>query len=213
MASTIGARMSFERASASIKAAGFDMNRAVLSQSYIRTEVALSTTATRYRFPILVNDNFSTNFNTSQLLALQDAFYVSHIGLYFAKPSSATDTTFQLCTYPNGVIFSTANTASSLYTFYNGYAQLTVNNRVIVPSLDLYRFYDVPQTQDSATTIDQQKGSESAVYPIEPGVVLIGSKQNVFEIILPASLTAVETSSRAVVVFYGHLAQNVTSVN
>jgi hypothetical protein len=79
--------------------------------------------------------------------------------------------------------------------------------------LDLYRFYDVPQTQDSATTIDQQKGSESAVYPIEPGVVLIGSKQNVFEIILPASLTAVDTHSRVVCVFYGHLAQNVTSVN
>ena len=213
MASTVGARLSYERAKASIEQAGFNMNRAVLSQSYLRTEHILSTTQTRYRFPILVNDNFTTVTNTSQLLALQDAFYVSHIGLYFAKPSSGTDTTFQLVTYPNSVIFSGANTASSLYTWYNGYAQLTVNNRVVVPSLDTYRFYDVPMTQDSATTIDQQKGSDSAIYPIEPGVVLIGSKQNVFEVILPASLAAVETPSRAVIVFYGHLAQNVTSVN
>lgn len=217
-ATTVGARLSFERAKDSIQAAGFNMNRAVLSQSYLRTEVVLSTSQTRYRFPLLQNDNFGiggglTTTTTTQLLAMQDAFYISHIGFYVAKPASSTDSTFQLVTYPNQIIFSGANTASSLYQFYNGYMTLTVNNRVLIPNMDLYRFYDVPQTQDSATTLDQQKGSDSAIYPIEPGVVLIGSKQNVFEVILPASLTAVEASSRAVIVFYGHLAQNVTSVN
>lgn len=213
MATTIGARLSYERAKQSIEQAGFNMNRAVLAQSYLRTEVNLSTTQTRYRFPILVNDNFSPVSNTSNLLALQDAFYVSHIGLYFAVTNGTNDTAYQLVTYPNSLIFANPLTAKSLYTWYNGYAQLTVNNRVVVPSLDMYRFYDVPQTQDSATTIDQQKGSDSAIYPIEPGVVLIGSKQNIFEVILPASLQAVEETSRAVVIFYGHLAQNVTSVN
>ena len=173
-ATTIGTRLSFDRAKAAIQDAGFSMNRAVLSQSYIRSEVILSTTATRYRFPLLVNDNFSTVTNTSNLLNLQDAFYVSHAALFFAKPSSATDTTFQLVTYPNSIIFSGANTASSLYTWYNGYLSLTVNNRVIWPNVDNYRFYDVPQTQDAsaASVIGQQKGSDSALYPIEPGVVL-----------------------------------------
>ena len=165
--------------------------------------------------PLLVNDNFSTVTNTSNLLNLQDAFYVSHAALFFAKPSSATDTTFQLVTYPNSIIFSGANTASSLYTWYNGYLSLTVNNRVIWPNVDNYRFYDVPQTQDAsaANVIDQQKGSDSALYPIEPGVVLVGSKQNILEAILPASMAAVETNSRAVLYLAGHLAQNVTSVN
>ena len=214
-ATTIGTRLSFDRAKAAIQDAGFSMNRAVLSQSYIRSEVILSTTATRYRFPLLVNDNFSTVTNTSNLLNLQDAFYVSHAALFFAKPSSATDTTFQLVTYPNSIIFSGANTASSLYTWYNGYLSLTVNNRVIWPGVDNYRFYDVPQTQDAsaAAVIDQQKGSDSALYPIEPGVVLVGSKQNILEAILPASMAAVETNSRAVLYLAGHLAQNVTSVN
>jgi len=214
-ATTIGTRLSFDRAKAAIQDAGFSMNRAVLSQSYIRSEVILSTTATRYRFPLLVNDNFSTVTNTSNLLNLQDAFYVSHAALFFAKPSSATDTTFQLVTYPNSIIFSGANTASSLYTWYNGYLSLTVNNRVIWPNVDNYRFYDVPQTQDAsaASVIDQQKGSDSALYPIEPGVVLVGSKQNILEAILPASMAAVETNSRAVLYLAGHLAQNVTSVN
>ena len=207
--------MSFDKAKEAIQSSGFSLNRAVLSQSYIRSEVVLSTTATRYRFPLLVNDNFSTVTNTSNLLNLQDAFYISHAALFFAKPSSSTDTTFQLVTYPNSIIFSTANTAASLYTWYNGYLSLTVNNRVIWPQLDMYRFYDVPQTQDgsAAAVIDQQKGSDSALYPIEPGVVLVGSKQNILEAIVPATMAAVESNSRAILYLAGHLAQNVTPVN
>jgi hypothetical protein len=214
-ATTLGSRMSFDKAKEAIQSSGFSLNRAVLSQSYIRSEVILSTTATRYRFPLLVNDNFSTVTNTSNLLNLQDAFYISHAALFFAKPSSSTDTTFQLVTYPNSIIFSTANTSASLYTWYNGYLSLTVNNRVIWPQLDMYRFYDVPQTQDgsAAAVIDQQKGSDSALYPIEPGVVLVGSKQNILEAILPATMTAVESNSRAILYLAGHLAQNVTPVN
>jgi len=214
-ATTVGSRLNFERAKKSIEDAGFSLNRAVLSQSYLRTEVTMTTTATRYRFPLLINDNFSAVTNTSLLLNLQDAFVVSHWGFFMAAPTSTTDTTFQLVTYPNSTIFSTANAASSLYTAYNGFFTLTVNNRVIVPQLDAYRFYDVPQTQDGTNTIDQQKGSDSALYPVEPGIVLVGSKQNVLELILPSALAAVQTSAnpRFVVYFAGHLAQNVTPVN
>jgi hypothetical protein len=224
MASTVGSRLAFEKAKRGIKQAGFSLNQAVLSQSYLRSELALSTTKTLYQFPILVNDNSQVsggNFNTTNLLQLQDGFYVSHIGLYFCKPSSSTDTTFQLVTYPNASIFSTSNTASSLYSFYNGSLSITVNNRQIVPSLDLYRFYQVPQQQQVANAFytssaisfkDQQDGSSSALYPIEPGIVFSGSKQNIVQIQIPAALAAVETNSRVVLYFSGHLAQNVTSV-
>lgn len=222
MASTVGSRLAFEKAKRGIKQAGFGLGTAVLSQSYLRSELALSTSKTLYQFPILVNDNSQgQNPNTSNLLQLQDAFYVSHIGLFFAKPSSSTDTTFQLVTYPNAQIFSTANTASSLYSFYNGALSITVNNRQIVPSLDLYRFYNVPQQQSVANAYyttsaiafkDQQDGSSSALYPIEPGIVFSGSKQNIVQINIPAALAAIETNSRVVLYFAGHLAQNVTSV-
>jgi len=222
MASTVGSRLAFEKAKRGIKQAGFTLSQAVLSQSYLRSELALSTTKTLYQFPILVNDNSQgTNFNTTNLLQLQDAFYVSHIGLFFAKPSSSTDTTFQLVTYPNASIFSTSNTASSLYSFYNGSISVTVNNRQIIPSVDCYRFYQVPQQQQVANAFytssaisfkDQQDGSTSALYPIEPGVVFSGSKQNIVQIQIPAALAAVESNSRVVLYFSGHLAQNVTSV-
>ena len=185
-------------------------------------EVALSTTKTLYQFPILQNDN--TNgpaFNTENRLALQDAFYVSSMALFFAKPSSSTDSTFQLVTYPNASIFTTANTATSLYNWYNSSLSLTVNNRQILPSYDMYRHYSVPQQQTTANAQyatsginykDQQEGSTSGFYPIEPGWVLVGSKNNVLQVTLPNNMTAVETNSRAVIIFRGHLAQNVTPV-
>jgi len=219
---TLGSRMAYDKAKEAINNAGFSAGQAVLSQGYIRTEVALSTTKTSYQFPILVNDNINgTSFNTSNLLNLQDAFYVSSFGLFFAKPSSSTDTTFQMVTYPNASIFSTANTASSLYTWYNSSLQLVVNNRQIIPSYDLYRHYSVPQQQTTAnadyTTSainykDQQSGADSGFYPVEPGWVLVGSKNNTLTVNLPQALTAVETNSRAILIFRGHLAQNVTPV-
>jgi hypothetical protein len=219
---TLGSRMAYDKAKEAINNAGFSAGQAVLSQGFLRTEVALSTTKTSYQFPILVNDNINgTSFNTSNLLNLQDAFYVSSFGLFFCKPSSSTDTTFQLVTYPNASIFSTANTASSLYTWYNSSLQLVVNNRQIIPSYDLYRHYSVPQQQTTAnadyTTSgiaykDQQDGGMSGFYPVEPGWVLVGSKNNTLTINLPQAMTAVESNSRAVLIFRGHLAQNVTPV-
>jgi hypothetical protein len=219
---TLGSRMAYDKAKEAINNAGFSAGQAVLSQGYIRTEVALSTTKTSYQFPILVNDNINgTSFNTSNLLNLQDAFYVSSFGLFFAKPSSSTDTTFQLVTYPNANIFSTANTASSLYTWYNSSLQLVVNNRQIIPSYDLYRHYSVPQQQTTSNADylssaisykDQQDGGVSGFYPVEPGWVLVGSKNNTLTVNLPQAMTAVESNSRAILVFRGHLAQNVTPV-
>ena len=222
MASTVGSRLAFEKAKNAIQAAGFSLSQAVLSQSYLRTELNLSTTKTLYQFPILVNDNSQgTPPNTANLLALQDAFYCSSIFIGFCKPSSSTDTTFQLVTYPNASIFSTANTASSLYSFYNASLSLTVNNRQIVPSYDLYRHYSVPQTQGTTnayysasgiTSKDQQSGADSGFYPVEPGWVMVGSKQNILQVNIPQALTAVETNSRVVIIMRGHLGQNVTPV-
>lgn len=220
---TLGSRMAYDKAKEAINNAGFSAGQAVLSQGYIRTEVALSTTKTSYQFPILVNDNINgSSFNTSNLLNLQDAFYVSSIGLFFAKPSSGTDTTFQLVSYPNASIFSTsAATSAALFTWYNSSLQLVVNNRQIIPSYDLYRHYSVPQTQTATAvgyststnnTKDQQSGADSGFYPVEPGWVLVGSKNNTLTVNLPQAMSAVETNSRAIIIFRGHLAQNVTPV-
>lgn len=213
MASQIGQRLVFQNAKAAIKNAGLSTSKAVLSQSYLRFEAPLSTGTTSYKFDVLVNEQTNPNYTTQFKLNLQDAFVCSEIGIFVAKPSSATDTTFQLVTYPNAVIFSTANTATSLYTLYQGNLQLLVNQRQILTGWDAYRHYNVPQTQDSATANDQQDGSASAFYPMEPNVVFVGSKKNDLTLNIPAALAAVEANSRVIVIMRGILAQNVTPVN
>ena len=214
MASQVGSRLAFDKAKAAVQDAGFSLQTAVLSQSYLRTEVALATGRTQYTFPVLQNDNSQPTFNTCQYLALQDAFYVSQIWIGFAAPTSSTDSAYKLNTYPDTSIFTTANAAKSLYSFYNGNLQLTVNNRQIVSAYNVGRHLFVGQTQGITAdgTIAEQDGSSSGFYPCEPGLVLVGSKQNVLTINIPEGLAAIQANSRVIVIFQGHLAQNVTPV-
>lgn len=222
MASQIGARLAFDNARAMLQEAGINPNAAVLSQSVIRTEVAMSTTQTQYTFPILINDaqqGVASNFNTMKLLQLQDAFIVSALGVYVANPASSTATNFPLITFPDANVFTTANAATSLYSFYNGNLSVTVNNRQIVPAYDLARHIKVPRTQTATSTgtntaVNSVDASIDGIYPIEPNWVLVGSKNTQVVVTLPSALAAVQagTAPRFILKFYGVLAQNVTPV-
>jgi hypothetical protein len=219
MATQHGQRLIFDNAKNLVNNAGFSAGQAVLSQSYIRSEVAMSTTTTSYQIPILVNSvGAGTNFATNNLLNLQDAFVVSSIGIFTAIPAASTTTAFPLYTYPNASAFSTVGAAAALYNLYNGKLSVVVNNRQIVPSWDLYRHLYVPQTQQgaasTATTIDQNDATEFGYYPVEPNIVLVGSKNNVISLELPGAISTLQatTAPRIVVIMRGILAQNVTPV-
>ena len=219
MATQHGARLVFDNAKNLVNNAGFSAGQAVLSQSYIRSEVAMSTTTTSYQIPILVNSvGAGTNFATNNLLNLQDAFVVSSIGVFVSIPAASTTTAFPLYTYPNAVDFSTAGAATALYNLYNGKLAVVVNNRQIVPSWDLYRHLYVPQTQQdggaTASVIDQNDATEFGYYPCEPNIVLVGSKNNVITLELPGAISTLQASTapRIVVIMRGILAQNVTPV-
>lgn len=219
MATQHGARLVFDNAKNLVNNAGFSAGTAVLSQSYIRSEVAMSTSTTSYQVPILVNSTGSnTNFATNNLLNLQDAFVVSSIGVFVAIPAASTTTAFPLYTYPNASAFTTSGASAALYNLYNGKLSVVVNNRQIVPSWDLYRHLYVPQTQQgaaaTATTIDQNDATEFGYYPVEPNIVLVGSKNNVISLELPGAISTLQASvaPRIVVIMRGILAQNVTPV-
>ncbi len=219
MATQHGARLVFDNAKNLVNNAGFSAGTAVLSQSYIRSEVAMSTSTTSYQVPILVNSTGSnTNFATNNLLNLQDAFVVSSIGVFVAIPAASTTTAFSLYTYPNASAFTTSGASAALYNLYNGKLSVVVNNRQIVPSWDLYRHLYVPQTQQgaaaTATTIDQNDATEFGYYPVEPNIVLVGSKNNVISLELPGAISTLQASvaPRIVVIMRGILAQNVTPV-
>ena len=219
MATQHGQRLIFDNAKNLVNNAGFSAGQAVLSQSYLRSEVAMSTSTTSYQIPILVNSTGSnTNFATNNLLNLQDAFVVSSIGVFVAIPASSTTTAFPLYTYPNASAFTTSGAAAALYNLYNGKLSVTVNNRQIVPSWDLYRHLYVPQTQQgaaaTATTIDENDATEFGYYPVEPNIVLVGSKNNVVTLELPGAISTLQASvaPRIVVIFRGILGQNITPV-
>jgi hypothetical protein len=219
MATQHGARLVFDNAKNLVNNAGFSAGQAVLSQSYIRSEVAMSTSTTSYQIPILVNSTGSnTNFATNNLLNLQDAFVVSSIGVFVSIPAASTTTAFPLYTYPNASAFTTSGAAAALYNLYNGKLQVVVNNRQIVSAWDLYRHLYVPQTQQgaasTATTIDENDATEYGYYPVEPNIVLVGSKNNVVSLELPGAISTLQASvaPRIVVIMRGILAQNVTPV-
>lgn len=222
MATQIGQREVFNNARKLVDAAGLSTSATVLSQSFLRSEVAMSTSTTSYHIPILVNDNqngATSSYNTSSLLALQDAFVVSSIFIGWANPTSATDAAFIPQSYPNAQIAGTQAIATALQAIYSSNLQVTVNNRQILTGWDTLRHYYVPQTQQVAaasltTGISQADLSENGFYPVEPNLVFVGSKNNQVTLNFPQALSAVPASTfgRLVVIFRGILAQNATSV-
>jgi len=216
MNTQVGARLVYKNAQEALIKAGVNPRNAILSQSYLRFENFLSTTKTSYDFGVLNNQTIGAQAQTAteQRLNLQDAFYISEIMVYIAKASSATDSSYKLCTYPSPTVFSTTGAAAALYTLYNGVLSLTVNNRQIVPNSDLTKFLQVPQTQATAATnspLDQFDGGYASI--VEPNLVLIGQKNSLFNITIPNSFAALDTYDKVVIIVRGVLAQNVTTVS
>lgn len=197
------------------------VNGRKLSQSEIRLEVELNNANNIFTFGLTPQQQNSTStvFNTEQRLTLQDSLIASEYGIYVAKPASRTDTLFQLRTYPNPIDFTAAAAAALDGTFYaNGNFQIRVNNDVIIPYRGLFNHLYRGQTQQTAalgagSPDDQIRGAEDGQITEEPNIYLIGSKNYVPQIVLPANLATVDAFTRVVLIFRGVLAQNSTSIN
>lgn len=241
MPSQIGSRMAFQNASNAVKRAGLNPGNAVLSQSYLRLEVPLVNAATSYKFDVLVNESTNGTINTQQKLNLQDAFVANQIGFYLAVPSSGTSTAFRLLTYPaiNSTVVTTGTTACfdtttalAAYSIYNGYMQLTVNQRTVITAWDLQRHLFIPPVQLAGNASagaailvnpgtgagghfndDNYNAADMGLYPTEPNVVLAGNKKNDLTVTFPSGPTTVPSNSRLVCIIRGILAQNVTPIN
>jgi hypothetical protein len=218
MATQMGQRMVFENAKALVRGLGYSVDQAVLTQSYLRSEVALSTSIANYHLPVLVNDtqNGSVRVNERRL-NLQDIFVASEIAVLIGIGAS-TNTAAALYTYPNGVTF-TASTDTDLLSIYNGSLNLTINNQQVLPAWDVYRHYMVPQTQGgvgiTAQTIfpvDQNNASDDAFYPVEPGIVFNGAANINFQLTANGAPASVLANSFICVIQRGILLQNVTTV-
>ena len=224
MASTqVGARLVFENAKTLINQLGYDASQAVLTPSYIRSESLLSTSSATYQVPILVNQSQNGNQPTvrESRLQLQDMFVVSSIQFLLVSGSSTTGSAKNY-TYPNLTAFTTG--AAQLYNLYNGFFSIQVNNQNILPKWPLIQHLDIPQTQQntnfnaaSATspaqyTIDQANMDVFGQVVCEPNIVLNGASNINATLNLPAAPTTLDANTYVATIFYGLLAQNVTSV-
>ena len=215
------ARLQYEMARAIVKKAGLDPEVVQLTQSTIRLEQALSTTNTMYTFGVLVNDNgpAGTKFASEIRLNQQDSLIVSEIGVYLGEAPSVTSSQYQDHTYPSPAVFSTSTEAAGLELIYKSQLKITVNNKVLIPSLQLGRFRLVPQSQQVAAATnqngiayDQVDMSSDGLMINAPSIVLIGSSNNLVQVQLPSALPAVGTSTRLILEFRGLLAINSTII-
>jgi hypothetical protein len=211
MATQMGSRMVFENAKTLVRSLGYSVDHAKLTQSYLRSEVALSTSIANYHIPVLVNDtqNGASRVNEKRL-NLQDIFVTTEISVLIGV-GSGTNTAAKLYTYPNSTVFTSA-TDDNLWSVYNGFLNLTINNEQILPSWDVLRHYFVPQTQQSASTTDQWAAGIDAFYPVEPGIVMNGAANINFQLTANGAPATVLADSFIAVVQRGILCQNVTTV-
>jgi hypothetical protein len=211
MATQMGSRMVFENAKTLVRSLGYSVDHAKLTQSYLRSEVALSTSIANYHIPVLVNDtqNGASRVNEKRL-NLQDIFVTTEISVLIGV-GSGTNTAAKLYTYPNSTVFTSA-TDDNLWSIYNGFLNLTINNEQILPAWDVLRHYFVPQTQQSASTTDQWAAGSDAFYPVEPGIVMNGAANINFQLTANGAPATVLADSFIAVVQRGILCQNVTTV-
>jgi len=214
----MGSRMVFENAKTLVRSLGYSVEHAKLTQSYLRSEVALSTSIANYHLPVLVNDtqNGASRINQKSL-NLQDIFVLTDLAVYIGV-GSATSTKAQLYSYPNSSIFTSA-TDDDLWSIYNGYLNLTINNEQVLPAWDVLRHYFAPQTQggvgitaQTVFPVDQFDASNDGFYPVEPGIVMNGAANINFQLTANGAPATVLTNSFICVIQRGILCQNVTTV-
>jgi hypothetical protein len=222
MATQMGNRLVFENAKNLINQLGYDASHAVLTPSFLRSEVLLTTTSASYHVPVLVNDNVNgTPTVREQRLALQDLFIVSSVQFLLTSGSSTTGSA-KSYTYPNLTAFPTG--AAQLYNVYNGYFNIQVNNQNVLPKWSMLQHLDIPQQQQNTNfnvasvtspaqfAIDQVSMDQYALQVCEPNIVLNGASNIQASIVLPAAPSAVDANTYVATLWYGILAQNCTSV-
>lgn len=192
----------------------------VIVDAAIRLECAMAANQQQFTFNVGVGSG--TTFNTEQRLALNDGFSIFEIGIFVADPSSATDTTFKLFTYPNASQFATSNVASSLNGFYNnGVLNISKDQVNYLDNYPVLNHRFVPVVQDGLTGgyttsgatapngLDSFDGKDDGFAPLASYINITGRDTLNINISLPAGLAAVETYQRAVLVLRGYKAYNV----
>lgn len=223
----VGARLIFENALETLKSLRspdglpYDVASAVPTTSYIRSEVLCEAGKSSYNMPLITSQNTGPVRVLNKLITLQDIFIANRIAMFFTI-GAASASNLRPYTYGNVVAFATANTASSLWSFYNGEMVLINNNQQVAPAWPLIHHYKAPVTQavpdlyydGAAAAINQDSMAldTDSFVACEPGLVINGAANMQMTINCKGGPAAVETTQNLVIFMDGILFQNVTTV-
>jgi hypothetical protein len=212
----MGLRLVYENSKTLVNQLGYDTSHAVATQSYLRSEVLLTTSAATYNMPILQNQNASNTNVRLKLLALQDLFVVSEVSLLLVS-GAASSGSAPFYEYPDPTVFTTGY--AQLMNVYNGNISIIANNQQILPAWDCLKHYFVPQTQkgvgitaQTVFPINQVDASFDTTYPVEPNIVINGAANYQINLNLPAAPTTLDSNTYVAAIFRGILLQNCSSV-
>jgi hypothetical protein len=220
-------RLVFDNAMDLLENYGYDLRTAKLTQSFLRSEVLMSTSQSQLHLPILVTDAQNGNaFNTERRLQLTDVFIVSSINVQVAKPASSTDAAYETLNYGDQTVFTTSGVPAAILGAYsNGFLSMIVDNDQLLPAWDIQQHLRVPwdQSGTNVTTpysgatpvkavVNSWDGSNDGIVPNEPNFILTGNSNIQFSLNLINAMAAIETTGRWIVRLRGVLAQNCSKV-
>jgi hypothetical protein len=207
----------------------------IITQSYLRSEVQLATTATsQFSFNILANQG--TPASTERRLQITDRFAVTAVSVMLLNAAATSSVIApadraqaKLFTWNSPAKFTAANSLT-LESVYNGFLRMIIDGTTYIDSLDARRFYRVPVTQQgtivstgtaTASTFPTQQadGYDGTHYPfaqMTPAIVLNGAGRNEITLNTPeATAVSPSATSANVLVLYvrGWLIQNASQLN
>lgn len=207
----------------------------IITQSYLRSEVSLGTTATsQFAFNILANQG--TPASTERRLQITDRFAVTAVAVMLYNYDSTTladvpknRSQAKMYTWNSPAKFTAANSLT-LESVYNGFLRMIIDGTTYIDSLDARRFYRVPVSQQgtivstgtaTASTFPnvQADGYDGTHYPfaqLTPAIVLNGAGRNEITLNTPeATAVSPSATSNNVLVLYmrGWLIQNASQLN
>jgi hypothetical protein len=200
----------------------------VTTASDLRSLVPVVTGKTQYTFPIIVGED-TNNYPEGLLLNRADAFTAIEMGLFIAKKSNATDTAYDIFSYPNTIEFGTTDADTFRTLFNNSTINAQINNVQYLQNFSTSRFRTTGATQQQlgfgaaksttgtievSSTVVDEFNSGYGFTPIVPTLQLSGTSKIEITVNLPASLTQASSGQYVIVLaLRGFLSLGASNLN
>lgn len=215
-----GPRSDYDRVKALFASKG--VTNAVITPSFLRSEVSGVTTASGFQFNLNTQANAQGSLNaTERRLQQNDAFCADRIGFFISTYTTAGGVAGHqvLHTFANPYVFTVAAGLLAAKAFYNSYWSVRNNTVVLVDSVDMLSSQVVDTAQQGLAasanaTVNTYGASawqqDQAFKRMTPNLVYNGTGTNIVNVVLPGTFDFTLTSITVSIVCIqrGWLAQN-----